>query len=234
METHSARAVNAFAASLRPLLQSLDQTFEGLITEGFPGGIYRIAPLDNGIPNDNKPIRLTIDGLVRAYLFVSYRCEVAGERNELQIVSSSFKFSPLTDEPLIRLEYVREMKNAHVPVSHYQIHGHRDAWTYLSSSPSSSPAASRHSKQRSRMSRTPRMSEVHVPTGGHLFRPCLEDFVAFLIYEFGVEHSPEALELIAAGREAWRRRQAHAVVHAHTDDVIGELESLGFRVQRSS
>lgn len=78
------------------------------------------------------------------------------------------------------------------------------------------------------------MSEVHVPTGGRLFRPCLEDFIAFLIHEFGVEHSPEALELIAAGREAWRRRQAHAVVHAYTDDVIGELESLGFRVQRSS
>lgn len=76
------------------------------------------------------------------------------------------------------------------------------------------------------------VSSLHVPLGGSRFRPCLEDFVQFLIYECAFDSCDGWRTVVEDGRERWRRRQAAAVVRDAPDEAVRVLRNLGYTVQK--
>jgi hypothetical protein len=61
-------------------------------------------------------------------------------------------------------------------------------------------------------------------------RPCLEDFLHFLVHEFQIDVLPDTSSVLAEGRERWRRRQVGALVRDAPDEAVRVLEELGYEV----
>jgi hypothetical protein len=75
------------------------------------------------------------------------------------------------------------------------------------------------------------MSSLHIPVGGSRFRPCLEDFIQFLICECKFDARPGWREQVETGRERWRRRQAATVVRDMPEEAARVLRDLGYIVE---
>lgn len=118
-------------------------------------------------------------------------------------------------KPIIRFEYVRDAQN--VPCSHIHVHAESGLFTQLlAATGHKSPAA---------------VQSVHIPTGGDRFRPCVEDFVEFLISECKVAGREGWRDEINLGREQWRRMQTAAAVRDRPEVAIEELRRLGLTVE---
>lgn len=222
-----------FAEALSPLACSLDSSCRGFTTgRDDATGFYLVAPQDiNGMPNINEPIKLRVDGITRAYLRVHFYCTSSSLHHFLTVNSSKFSLSLLQGEPLIRLEYERSLQSPFLPPSHYHVHAHRDAWAFLASFTGTGKGTRRKIKNSNSRTETPTIAQTHLPTGGQYFRPCLEDFILFIINEFGVEHSKETLNLIYEGRERWLEKQVRAMTLRKADIVIDELRNQGFIIE---
>ncbi|MGH4019187.1 MAG: hypothetical protein ACRDT0_08115 [Pseudonocardiaceae bacterium] len=61
-------------------------------------------------------------------------------------------------------------------------------------------------------------------------RPCREDFLQFLVYEFQIDVLPDAPAVLAEGRERWRRRQIGVLVRDAPDEAVRVLTELGYAV----
>lgn len=117
-------------------------------------------------------------------------------------------------KPIVRLEYVRDAHK--VPCSHIHVHAESGLFTQLlAATGHGSPAA---------------VQSVHIPTGGDRFRPCVEDFVEFLISECLVAGRDGWRDEIAQGREQWREMQTAAAVRDRPEIAIAELRRLGMTV----
>lgn len=103
------------------------------------------------------------------------------------------------------------------PTAHVHFHGHRGA---LSNLLSQAGHDSPHD-----------MSSLHLPLGGSRFRPCLEDFIQFLICECRFDAQPGWQKHVEAGRERWRCRQAAAVVRDVPEKAARVLRDLGYTVE---
>jgi hypothetical protein len=110
------------------------------------------------------------------------------------------------------------MRNA--PSAHIQVHGHRGALSHLLSQ---AGHATPHD-----------MSALHIPVGGHRFRPCLEDFIQFLIAECKFDSKRQWRSQVEAGRARWRLRQAAAVSRDVPEVAARVLRSLGYSVTAPS
>jgi hypothetical protein len=75
------------------------------------------------------------------------------------------------------------------------------------------------------------MSSLHIPVGGARFRPCLEDFIQFLIAECQFDAKPGWQACVEAGRERWRRRQAAVVARDMPEEAARVLRELGYTVE---
>lgn len=117
-------------------------------------------------------------------------------------------------KPIVRVEYVREAHR--VPCSHIHIHAESGLFTQLlAATGHSSPAA---------------VQSVHIPTGGDRFRPCVEDFIEFLISECRAAGREGWRDEVKQGRELWRNMQTAAAVRDRPEVAIKELERLGLSV----
>lgn len=103
-----------------------------------------------------------------------------------------------------------------VPASHWNIHAERGTASRLLVL--GDPA---HSGE---------FSKLHFPVGGARMRPCLEDFLQFVLHEFKVDQQDEAREAILAGRERRRRRQIATLVRDAPGVAAAALESLGYTI----
>ena len=74
------------------------------------------------------------------------------------------------------------------------------------------------------------LSSLHLPIGGERFRPCLEDFLQFLVVDCGVDHHEGWFEPLTRGRERWRRKQLAAVVRDVPGEAALALRELGWTV----
>ena len=117
--------------------------------------------------------------------------------------------------PVLRFHYYREPRGK--PAAHVHVHGHRGALTHLLSQ-------SGHEKPHD-------ISALHIPVGGARFRPCLEDFIQFLITECKFDAEPGWQHHVAEGRERWRRRQAAAVVRDVPEEAARVLRELGYKIE---
>jgi hypothetical protein len=128
--------------------------------------------------------------------------------------------STLDRTPLVRLEYQADMHTA--PIAHWQIHAERGAFSHL--------LARAHAIRPMVVSKPHNLSSLHLPVGGERFRPCLEDFLQFLVQECGVDALDSWEDIIRAGREEWRRRQTRTVVRDAQAEAAASLREAGWTV----
>lgn len=117
-------------------------------------------------------------------------------------------------KPIVRIEYVRDARS--VPCSHLHVHAESGLFTELLAATGHPSAAA--------------IESIHVPTGGDRFRPCVEDFVQFLIEECGVAAREGWQEEVLEGRERYRQIQTAAAVRDRPEAAIAELRRLGLTI----
>lgn len=134
--------------------------------------------------------------------------------------------------PLVRYEYEKDMREG-LPAAHLQVHGTHKALTETLKKAGRGSAKGRRRAKNVAAGHVPELHELHFPLGGHRFRPCLEDILAVLMTEYGVTPAgvkAEVLEVLADGREAWRRNQLGASVRDAPDVAVRVLTELGYDV----
>lgn len=158
------------------------------------------------------------DGRVVGMLQLDYALGTDRSDQHLAVHSSTFQLRDSRGKkPIVRVEYVRNARR--VPCSHIHVHAESGLFTQLlAATGHASPAA---------------VQSVHIPTGGDRFRPCVEDFVEFLISECLVAGRDGWRDEIAEGRERWRELQTAAAVRDRPEVAIAELRKLGVTVDGS-
>jgi hypothetical protein len=131
---------------------------------------------------------------------------------------------------LFRFEFVRSAPPT-VPTSHIQVHAHRDAIAYVMTRCGTvGRRAKRRSREMASGTAIPRLADLHFPTGGNRFRPCLEDVLQMLILELGVDAEDGWQEALAKGRQQWRLNQIGASVRDSPETAARVLRELGYDV----
>jgi hypothetical protein len=174
------------------------------------GGRYAIR-----VAADNGKITLTKNGTCVGYLRVAFQCTSDTAKTYLAVHKSTFELLGFSDrQPIARLDFVRDAHTA--PAAHWNIHAERGTVSrMLGHTNPDHPGV---------------LSALHFPVGGARMRPCLEDFLHFLIHEFQIDVLPDAPAVLAEGRERWRRRQIGALVRDAPDEAVRVLAELGYRV----
>ena len=147
---------------------------------------------------------------------ISIACQLDSVGEYLAVEESTFNLLAVLDRaPVLRIHYRREANVR--PTAHVHFHGHRGALSHLLSQAG-------HDSPHD-------MSSLHIPVGGSRFRPCLEDFIQFLICECKFDAQPGWRKHVEAGRERWRCRQAAAVVRDVPEEAARVLRDLGYTVE---
>jgi len=128
--------------------------------------------------------------------------------------------SKLTRGPLLRLEYRSDMRTD--PISHWQFHAERGAFSHLLSVA--------HMSDPKKFPAPHDLSHLHLPVGGERFRPCLEDLLELLIRDCGVDAVEGWESAIKVGRRRWRVRQLGAAVRDQPEEAAAILKKLGWSV----
>lgn len=213
------RQAEEFGQQMAELLCS---TLPGLpyppITAPTLGGRAVIRPAGAGHGGAGPPVRLPlrVGGEVLATLDLSVYCKLDSAQRFLAVERSSYGLTAAVDRtPVLRIDYRRDMHSA--PASHIQVHGHRGALSHLLS-------RAGHESPHD-------MSALHIPVGGSRFRPCLEDFIQFLILECRFDFVSGWQEHVRAGRASWRRLQAATSTRDMPEVAARVLQDLGYTVE---
>jgi hypothetical protein len=191
-----------------------------------PDGSARIAIASvfaGGIP-------LTIDQRPALQLEVDYKLMMSPYSRRATVVGSTFLVRPFdVGRPLFTVDYVRNARS-NTPAAHYNLHfEHGSIETELLQT-----GAARRGKIHQkgvRAGNTPRLADLHFPTGGHRFRLCIEDVIEMLWIEFGIDVKSTAKAAICDGRERWRAMQLKAAVSDDPESAAEELRALGYVVE---
>ncbi|MGH9642754.1 MAG: hypothetical protein ACRD3Q_10030 [Terriglobales bacterium] len=197
-----------FAADTQKLL---DQVLPGIRTVKAESREQRFI-----VRADPDWLPLTVKGQHLADLRISFYCGADSTGVYLAVAESYFVLkSKLAKAPLVRLDYLRDMRTA--PACHWQVHAERGAFSHLLAN---AQTKAPHD-----------LSSLHFPVGGARHRPCLEDFLQFLFCECGIDPKEGWKNSIKAGREKWRRLQTSALVRDAPMEAARVLEKLGYTVQ---
>jgi hypothetical protein len=214
--------------SLRQQAEGFGQEMAGLLAGTLPRLTEPVVEIDH---RENRAIiHPPASGNVRylplyargqhlASIKLSVSCELDSTDRYLAVRESHFNlFAELDRAPIMRIHYVRGAGGrGDRPAAHVHVNAHRGALTHLLSQ-------SGHGHPHD-------MASLHIPVGGSRFRPCLEDFIQFLINECRFDARPDWQAQVEAGRERWRRRQAATVAREVPDEVARVLRELGYTVQ---
>lgn len=209
------------AGDLQLQAEEFGQEMAGLLSATLPGlptpPVEILQHNDRVIirPPDGKPLPLYIKGEHLAGIKLSVACTVDSTGKYLAVAESTFNLLAKLDRtPVYRIHYRRTPANE--PAAHLHVHAHRGALSHLLSQAG-------HAQPHD-------ISSLHIPVGGSRFRPCLEDFVQFLIMECGFDAKPDWRVHVDAGRTRWRCRQAAVVVRDVPEEAARVLRELGYKV----
>ncbi|MCA0145598.1 hypothetical protein [Blastococcus sp. LR1] len=175
-------------------------------------------------PEGRHDIPLLVGGEVLATLSLAMFLSLDRSETFLKTVRSDFIVkSTLHRQPLIRLDYRADMDRA--PSAHWQFHAERGAFSHL--------LARAHALDPTRVNMPHDLGSLHIPVGGERFRPCLEDFLQFLIQECGIDRRDGWLRVLEEGRRRWRLRQLAATIRDAQDHTADVLRGLGWAVERT-
>lgn len=164
----------------------------------------------------NGQVVLAKNDLPIAHLRIMFLCTADAHDAYLAVERCDFGLYSGVDGrlPIVRLDFRRDMHTA--PACHWNVHAESGPATrILTLGNPDHPGV---------------FSKLHLPVGGPRMRPCLEDFLQFVVHEFGVDHHVDALQVIADGRERWRRRQIGTSVRDAPDEAVRVLRELGYTV----
>lgn len=121
-----------------------------------------------------------------------------------------------SDSPsLFRYEYVRDY-NLDYPNPHLHVEAEvSEAWRELN----------RRTNQKKGL------GQLHFPLGGKRYRPSVEDFLEFLIYEGYVRAVAGWEDAIEVYRSEFHKRQLSAAVKANPESAIQTLRDLGYKIK---
>lgn len=186
------------------------------------GHRVRVSPMTR----DEKlqRIAVSVNGEPVLSLMVCYYCCWDGSSTFLATDQADIHlhYAGMSD-PLIRFEYVRSSKEP--PGAHIQVHAHRDEMAYLLRL-----ADAGRPKQGFRRRKLPRLSEMHLPVGGHRMRPSLEDVLLFLKREFAIDTVPTWRTVIDEHLREWRKIQLMSAVRDAPEAAAEVLRLMGYTV----
>lgn len=172
---------------------------------------------------------LTVDGDPLLRLVVTFRLSWNGSLQYLAVEKSEFKiFAEGSATPLLRFDYLREPAPT-VPSAHVNVHAHQDEVVYAMMRAGDSgrgPDRARSVAEK----RIPSFRELHIPLGGHRFRPCLEDVLQMLLVEFGLDHLPGYQRALDEGRRRYRVQQLRTAATDDLNAVVDLLREMGYVV----
>jgi hypothetical protein len=167
-------------------------------------------------PPDRKSLPLYAGGQHLADMKISIACQLDSSGQYLAVEESTFDLLAILDRaPVLRIHYRRDQGAR--PSAHVHVHGHRGALSHLLSQ-----AGHEHPHD---------MASLHIPVGGSRYRPCLEDFIQFLICECNFDSVPDWRTHVEEGRERWRCRQAAAVTRDAPEEAARVLREMGYTIQ---
>lgn len=167
-------------------------------------------------PPQQNPLPLYVRGQRLASIKVGLACQMDSPGRYMAVEESTFSLlADLDRAPVLRIHYYRQPRGK--PSAHLHVHAHRGALSHLLSQ-----AGHEHPHD---------MSALHIPVGGSRFRPCLEDFIQFLISECHFDALEGWQQHVQDGRARWRCRQAAAVVRDVPEEAARVLRELGYQVK---
>jgi hypothetical protein len=210
------KAVQEFAQEMQDLLDSVLPCPDDVppkdrkVLVPFIDGRYSVR-----VAADHGKIALTKDGACVGYLRVTFQCTSDTAQTYLAVHKSTFELLGFADRlPIARLDFVRDAHT--VPAAHWNIHGERGTVSRLLG--------------RTNPDHPGVLSALHFPVDGARMRPCLEDFLHFLIHEFRIDVLPGTPAVLCEGRERWRRRQIGALARDAPDEAVRVLRELGYGI----
>lgn len=210
------KAVLTFAQEVQDLLDSVLPRPDDVPPEDrqvqvpFIDGRYSVR-----VAADHAKIALTKNGARVGYLRVTFQCTSDTLQTYLAVHKSTFELLGFSDrQPIARLDFVRDAHTA--PAAHWNIHAERGTVSRL--------------LDRTNPDHAGVLSALHFPVGGARMRPCLEDFLQFLVHEFQIDVFPDTPAALAEGRERWRRRQVGTLVRDAPEEAVRVLRELGYEV----
>ncbi|RIX30269.1 hypothetical protein [Amnibacterium setariae] len=211
-------------ATIEAVLPDVDGRFSVLVSSG--RGNERIALRQH----QRSGLVLSVNGVPLMRLVVTYRLSWNGTQRYTAVESSQFKvFLAGSSVPLMRFDYLRQPA-ASVPSAHVNVHAHRDEVVFAMMR-----AGDRdRGRDRSRTiaeGRVPSMRELHIPLGGHRFRPCLEDVLQMLLVEFGLDRVPGYQAALDEGRKRYRVQQLRVAATDDLEAVADLLREMGYDVR---
>ncbi|WP_030917396.1 hypothetical protein [Streptomyces sp. NRRL B-24720] len=226
MTAEEAKALDVSAAGFADQLTSLTRGVLGEDTPRFHainmGSKIRVSPIREDEVLQRIPV--SIDGEPRLSLMVRFYCCWDGSSTFMATDQADVHvFYAGVPDPLLRYEYVRSSKEP--PGAHVQVHAHRDEMAYLLRL-----AEKGRPKQGLKRNRLPRLSEMHLPVGGHRMRPALEDVLLFLKREFAIDTVDGWKAVIDEHLRDWRLMQLKTAVRDAPDTAAQVLRSLGYSV----
>lgn len=183
------------------------------------------------VSDDTDGIVITVGHVGTLALEVNYRCELDGAGLYLKVLSSKvavYAGSHPKGDPLFRYEYVHNQGDG-LPAGHLHVHAHRDQFTRVMTLAAISGASRRQAAPDAELEAA-RMSRIHFPTGGHRFRPTLEDVLQMIEEEFGATPGPTWGTVLRNNRVQWRRQQTGSAVRDCPSEAVRVLEELGYVV----
>ncbi|MGW3491961.1 hypothetical protein [Streptomyces sp. NPDC001054] len=186
------------------------------------GSRVRVAPIDENEVVQRIPV--TIAGERHLSLMVRFYCCWDGHSTFMATDQADVHvFYQKVTDPLLRYEYVRNSEDP--PGAHVQVHAHRDEMAYLLR------LAERGRPGRGlARNKLPRLSEMHLPVGGHRMRPALEDVLLFLHREFAIDVAPGWRKVLNDSLQDWRTKQLKAAVRDAPDAAVSVLRKLGYEI----
>jgi hypothetical protein len=179
-------------------------------------------------PEGGEPIVINIDGRPVFELVVRYLCVWNASKEYFAVDESEMTVSVVgVNESLFHFDYKREMGGS-VPVAHVNVHANRDEIIYAMMLGTKKRA--RRRAKATDAGTVPRLSQLHIPVGGHRFRPSVEDVLEMLIHEFGIDAATDALPRLRAARAEYRTTQVRASVTDDPEAAAAVLRDLGYSV----
>ncbi|MGL4175730.1 MAG: hypothetical protein ACRCSN_06590 [Dermatophilaceae bacterium] len=219
-------------------LESQSQEFATKISDAVSAFVGHTVPFKATSSRSRFVVSDDTDGVVipvgegALALEVSDRCELDGAGRYLKVLSSRvavYAGRRPKGDPLFRFEYVHDQGDG-LPAGHLHVHAHRDQFTRVMTLAAMSGAARRQVGPDAELEAA-RMSRIHFPTGGHRFRPTLEDVLQLIEEEFGARPGPVWHDVLRTNRVQWRRQQTGAAVHDCPSEAVRVLSELGYEVR---
>jgi hypothetical protein len=167
-------------------------------------------------------IKLHVEDEHLADLSIKYFVTMDAGQTYLKVSKSDLAVhSTLDRTALFRLEF--DANKTATPTAHWHVHAERGALSHL--------LARANAVRPDRVRRPHDLSSMHLPVGGDRFRPCLEDFLEFLVVECGVDANPGWQRHVREGRERWRRLQMRTLTRDLQEEAAETLRHHGWTVE---